>query len=105
MWPSAIAGKLVWHGITVSGARQAALGDMEWNLGTDPDGSIIGVLNDLGGPLQINGTFKATRTSYDAAAQLSSRGDATIRTALQKFGAPQPDGSTIVQTKGEFGKK
>ena len=105
LWPAAIAGKLVWHGITVSGARQATLGDMEWNLGTDPDGSIIGVLNDLGGPLQINGTFKATKTAYDAAAQLSSRGDATIRSALQKVGTPQPDGSTIVQAKGEFGKK
>jgi hypothetical protein len=78
---------------------------MEWNLGTDPDGSIIGVLNDLGGPLQINGTFKATKTAYDAAAQLSSRGDPTIRSALQKVGTPQPDGSTIVQAKGEFGKK
>jgi general secretion pathway protein N len=106
LWPTAVAGKLVWRGITVTGARQATVGDLEWNLGTDPDGSIIGVLNDLGGPLQINGTFKATRTAYDAAAQLSSRNaDPAIRTALQKIGTPQPDGSTIVQAKGEFAKK
>ncbi len=103
LWPSAIAGKLVWHGITVTGARQASLGDMEWNLGTDPDGSIIGVLNDLGGPLQINGTFKATKTTYDAAAQLAARGgDVAVRAALRKIGTPQADGSTIVQAKGEF---
>jgi hypothetical protein len=103
LWPSAVAGKLVWHGVTVSGLRQAALGDMEWNLGTDPDGSIIGVLNDLGGPLQINGTFKATKTAYDAAAQLAARGgDPGIRAALRKVGTPQPDGSTIIQAKGEF---
>jgi hypothetical protein len=76
---------------------------MEWNLGTDPDGSIIGVLNDLGGPLQINGTFKATKTAYDAAAQLAARGgDPGIRAALRKVGTPQPDGSTIIQAKGEF---
>lgn len=106
LWPSTVAGKLVWHGVSVSGARQIALGDMEWNLGTDPDGSIIGVLNDLGGPLQINGTFKATNTSYDAAAQLAARGgDPLIRQALRKIGAPQADGSTIVQAKGEFAKK
>lgn len=105
LWPSAVAGKMVWHGVTVSGVRQAALGDMEWNLGTDPDGSIIGVLNDLGGPLQIDGTFKANQTSYDAAAKLAARGgDAAIRAALRKIGAPQPDGSTIVQAKGEFKK-
>ena len=78
------------------------VGDLELNLGTDPDGSIIGVLNDLGGPLQINGTFKATKTAYDAAAQLTARGDAAIAAALRKVGAPQPDGSTIVQAKGEF---
>ena len=104
LWPSTVAGKLVWHGITVSGARQATFGDMEWNLGTDPDGSIIGVLNDLGGPLQINGTFKATKTNYDAAAQLSARSDPMIRAALKKIGTPQPDGSTIVQAKGEYKK-
>jgi len=76
---------------------------MEWNLGTDPDGSIIGVLNDLGGPLQINGTFKATKTTYDAAAQLAARGgDVAVRAALRKIGTPQADGSTIVQAKGAF---
>ncbi|MBR0346441.1 MAG: type II secretion system protein N [Rudaea sp.] len=102
LWPSTVAGKLVWHGVAVAGARQATLGDLELNLGTDPDGSIIGVLNDLGGPLQINGTFKATKTAYDAAAQLTARGDAAIAAALRKVGTPQPDGSTIVQAKGEF---
>lgn len=106
LWPSAIAGKLVWHGVTVSGVRQAALGDMEWSLGTDPDGSIIGVIGDLGGPLQVNGTFKTTKTSYDAAVQLSARGgDPAIAAALRKIGTPQADGSTIVQANGEFGKK
>jgi general secretion pathway protein N len=106
LWPRAVAGKLVWHGMAVSGAHSATLGDVEWNLGTDPDGSIIGVLNDLGGPLQVDGMFKVGKTTYEASAKLTARGgDATLRAALLKVGTPQPDGSTIVETKGEFGKK
>jgi general secretion pathway protein N len=106
LWPSKVVGKLVWRGVTVSGARQASLGDMEWELGTDPDGSLIGLINDLGGPVQIQGTFKTSKTAYDAEAKLSARGgDAMIRKALSKVGTPQPDGSTIVQASGAFGKK
>ncbi|MFT3792934.1 MAG: type II secretion system protein N [Rudaea sp.] len=106
LWPAKVAGKLVWRGIVVSGVRQANLGDMEWELGTDKDGGIIGLVNDLGGPVQIQGTFKTSRTAYDAEAKLAARGgDAMIRKALGKVGAPQPDGSTIVQASGAFGSK
>jgi hypothetical protein len=104
-WPEAASGSAHWRNAAVAGAAQAQLGDIEASFASGPDGSINGNVHDLGGPLQLNGTFKVAAGSYDAEAKLQSRdGNAQVAEALRYIGEPQADGSSHLVIHGQLFK-
>jgi general secretion pathway protein N len=102
MWLADVDGTATWHDAAVSGAAQARLGDLRATFGSGGDGAIGGVVADLGGPLEVAGTFRATIGGYQAQARIASRGDnPQIGEALQYIGQPQPDGSRQLLIEGK----
>jgi len=100
-WLDDAAGTVRWHDAAVAGAAQAKLGDLRATFASTADGSIAGVVDDLGGPLELAGTFKANRNAYEAQARLASRGDnAQVSEALQFIGQAQADGSRNLEIRG-----
>lgn len=94
-------GVAYWRDAGVAGAAQARLSDLQVTFASAADGSISGVIRDLGGPLQVNGTFTASSSRYDAHAQLAARdNDPRVIEALQFVGQPQPDGSRQLVIEG-----
>jgi hypothetical protein len=101
LWFDDAAGAVRWRDAAVAGAAQAKLGDLQATFASTPDGSIAGVVGDLGGPLELAGTFKANRNAYEAQARLASRGDnAQVTEALQFIGQAQADGSRNLEIRG-----
>jgi len=101
LWLDDAAGTVRWRDAAVAGAAQAKLGDLQATFASTADGSIAGVVRDLGGPLELAGTFKANRNAYEAQARLASRGDnAHISEALQFIGQAQADGSRNLEIRG-----
>ena len=102
-WVDAAAGSLRWNQAAVAGAAQAQLGDLEATFGSAADGSIAGNVRDLGGPLQVAGTFRVTAGTFDAEATLSARdGNPQVAEALRFIGAPQADGSSHLIIHGKL---
>jgi general secretion pathway protein N len=99
------SGNLRWNNAAVAGAAQAQLGDLEATFSSTPDGGIAGVAHDLGGPLQLAGTFKVAMDSFDVDANLSARdGNAQVTEALRYIGEPQADGSSHLVIHGKLFK-
>jgi hypothetical protein len=104
-WPEAASGSVRWRNAAVVGAAQAQLGDIEATFASAADGSIYGNVHDLGGPLQLDGTFKVAAGGYDAEAKLQSRdGNAQVNEALRYIGEPQADGSSHLLIHGQLFK-
>ena len=104
-WPESASGTAHWRNAAVAGAAQAQLGDLEATFASATDGTISGVVHDLGGPLQLNGRFSVNGGSYDAEAKLSPRdGNAQVGEALRYIGEPQADGSSLLKIHGQLFK-
>ncbi|HZP66230.1 MAG TPA: type II secretion system protein N [Rudaea sp.] len=104
-WADQARGEVVWRNAACSGAAQAVFGDLEATFSSTPEGAIAGVVRDLGGPLALAGTFKATMGGYDAEATLSARdGNPQVADALRFVGAPQADGSSHLIIHGNLFK-
>jgi general secretion pathway protein N len=104
-WPESANGTAHWRNAAVSGAAQAQLGDLEATFASAADGAIKGTVHDLGGPLQLDGTFRVNAGSYDADATLRARdGNAQVSEALRYIGEPQADGSSHLVIHGELFK-
>jgi len=104
-WPERADGSAHWRNAAVAGAAQAQLGDLETTFASAADGSIEGVVRDLGGPLQLAGNFKVSAGSYDAQATLAARdGNAQVVEALRYIGEPQADGSSLLKIHGQLFK-
>ena len=104
-WPEAANGSAHWRNAAVAGAAQAQLGDLEATFESAADGSIGGNVHDLGGPLQLTGTFRVNAGSYDADATLRARdGNAQVSEALRYIGEPQADGSSHLVIHGQLFK-
>jgi general secretion pathway protein N len=100
-WFDDAAGTARWRDAAVAGAAQAKLGDLQATFASTPDSGIAGVARDLGGPLELAGTFKASVGAYEAQARLAARGDnAQLAEALQFIGQPQADGSRNLEIRG-----
>jgi len=105
VWVQQASGSLHWNDAAVAGAAQAQLGTLEATFSSAPDGSISGVARDLGGPLQLNGTFKVNAGSFDADANLASRdGNPQVIEALRYIGEPQADGTSHLIIHGQLFK-
>jgi general secretion pathway protein N len=104
-WPESATGTAHWRNAAVAGAAQAQLGDLEATFESAADGSINGIVHDLGGPLQLNGTFVVSAGSYDAQANLRARdGNAQVGEALRYIGEAQADGSSLLKIHGQLFK-
>jgi general secretion pathway protein N len=104
-WVQQASGTLLWNDAAVAGAAQAQLGAIEATFSSAPDGSISGVAHDLGGPLQLNGTFKVTAGNFDADANLAARdGNPQVVEALRYIGEAQADGTSHLIIHGQLFK-
>jgi len=104
-WPESANGTAHWRNAAVTGAAQAQLGDLEATFASAADGSINGTVHDLGGPLQLSGTFVVNAGSYDAEAKLRARdGNAQVGEALRYIGEVQADGSSLLRIHGQLFK-
>lgn len=104
-WPTAAQGKILWHNAAVAGAAQASLGDLQVDFASAADGGIAGSARDLGGPLQLDGTFTIAAGGYDVRAKLAARdGNPQVLDALRFIGQAQGDGTTLLLIHGQFFK-
>ncbi len=99
------SGTMRWNHAAVSGAAQAPLGDLEATFTSAADGSIHGTARDLGGPLQLNGTFNVSAGSFDVDAHLAARdGNPQVAEALRYIGQPEADGTSHLIIRGQLFK-
>jgi len=99
--PEQAAGTARWRNAAVGGAAQATLGELTATFSSTPDGAIAGTAQDVGGPLELAATFRASLGQYEAQARLSARGDnPQLNEALQYIGQPQADGSRHLEIRG-----
>ncbi len=104
-WLEAASGSARWHNAAVAGSVQAQFGDLEATFSSAPDGAIVGEVHDLGGPLQLKGTFKVSAGSFDADTQLAARdGNPQVVEALHYIGQLQADGSSHLLVHGTLFK-
>jgi general secretion pathway protein N len=102
-YPRSLRGTAVWRDAAVAGAAAAALGDIQSEFSTTADGAISGVISDLGGPLQVEGSFRFALTGYEAEALLRPRGSQpALDRALDHIGQRQPDGSSYLKITGSM---
>ena len=100
-WPSTLVGSARWHDAAVAGAAQAQLGELQATFSTGTDAVVNGTVADVGGPLELSGTFQASITRYRAQARLAARGDnPQLVEALQYIGQPRADGSRELLIEG-----
>jgi len=105
VWLQQASGTLLWSDAAVAGAAQAQFGTLEATFSSAPDGSISGVARDLGGPLQLSGTFKVNAGSFEADANLAARdGNPQVIEALRYIGEPQADGTSHLIIHGQLFK-
>jgi general secretion pathway protein N len=98
-------GSLRWNHAAVSGAAQAQLGDLEATFASAADGSVKGTAHDLGGPLQLNGTFSVSTGNFDVDAHLAARdNNPQVAEALRYIGQPEADGTSHLIIHGQLFK-
>ncbi|HET7778387.1 MAG TPA: type II secretion system protein N [Rudaea sp.] len=101
LWLADASGAAYWRDAAVAGAAQARLSDLQLTFASIAGGAISGVVHDLGGPLQADGTFTASLGRYDAQVRLAARGDdPRVAEALQYVGQAQADGSRELLIEG-----
>ena len=102
-YPRALRGEAIWRDAAVAGAAAAALGDIKAEFSSTSDGAITGVISDLGGPLQVEGSFRFALTGYEAEILLTPRGsNLALEKALNHIGQRQPDGSALLVITGSL---
>ncbi len=101
--PRKLKGEAHWRNAAVAGSAEALLGDLRAEFLTATDGAIIGTVEDLGGPLMLDGQFRAALAGYEASAVLGARdGNPQVVEALRYVGEPQPDGTSLLVIGGRF---
>ena len=67
------AGTATWRDASVGGAAQAKLGALQATFAAAADGGVAGVVRDMGGPLEVAGTFRTSLGAYEAQGRLAAR--------------------------------
>lgn len=102
-FPRQLKGEAYWRDAAVSGAAEALLGTLSARFQSAADGAIIGSVQDDGGPLSVEGQFRAALTGYQADLVLTARdGNPQVIRALGYVGEQQPDGSSVLQIRGRL---
>lgn len=101
LWPRLIRGEAVWHDAAVSGEAEARLGDLMAEFATQPDGRLVGLLSDRGGPLSLEGEFLIGLSGYEVSAVLrADPNDRNLSKALEYVGEDAGDGSRLLLIEG-----
>lgn len=101
MWPASLKGRGEIRNLSSSLMGQGAAAQIgnvaiEFTGEQNTDESIIGLIKDIGGPLEINGTLQLTPDrAYDLKTRVKARPGAPeqLRNNLQYLGSPADDGS------------
>jgi general secretion pathway protein N len=102
-FPRLLKGTAVWREASVDGAAAAQFGDLNAEFDTGADGALIGTVGDSGGPLMLDGQFRLAFTGFEAEALLAARdNNPQVLEALRYIGESQPDGSSILQIRGQL---
>jgi general secretion pathway protein N len=102
-FPRRLDGVATWRDAAVDGAAAATFGDISAEFRTAEDGALVGTVADHGGPLAVDGQFRAAFTGFEAEALLVARdGNPQVLEALRYIGEQQPDGSSILQIRGSL---
>lgn len=97
----ALRGSAVWANAAVTGATAANFGDIHAQFVRQDDGRIVGMIEDAGGPLRVEGEFESTLVGYRAELILSAR-DPSVIEALQWLGQPLGEGQRLLRLEGGF---
>lgn len=101
--PRRLNGEAIWRDAAVAGRAAARLGELRAEFASQPDGSVVGVVNDLGGPLELQGSFRLALSGYEAEAILGARdGHPEVAQALGWVGQGQPDGRVVLKLTGQL---
>lgn len=99
--PVMLSGSALWQEAAVSGAAAASLGEITATFEGSVGKGFRGVLDDNGGPLDVDGGFQAGFTGYSVDVRLKARpGHPQVEQALRYVGQPQADGSVRLLVEG-----
>jgi general secretion pathway protein N len=106
-WPAELVGTLNVRELRRLDGAQFRLGDYDLNFdgAVAPDGSLIGQLQDRGGPLAVRGTLKLTREpGYEVSGLVGARAEAPqqLRQQLEFLGPPNSSGEREFSLAGSF---
>lgn len=101
--PYAAAGTATWRNVGLTGLAEASLPGIKATIVSPVDGQIAVSLNDLGGPLEIDGSSRVANGAYDAEVKLKLREEnPTLAQALTHIGERTPDGATLLRIHGNI---
>lgn len=102
-FPRSLRGDVLWRNAAVAGEAAANFGDLRADFHTNAAGAVQGTVQDQGGPLALDGTFKIDFRGYEAEALLSARdGNPDVIKALKWIGEPLEDGSSLLKIEGRI---
>lgn len=106
-WPQELRGTISARELRRTDGAQFRLGsyDLVFDGAVQPDGSLLGQLQDRGGPLAVRGTLKLTREpGYEVSGLVSARAEAPpqLRQQLEFLGAPNAAGEREFSLAGMF---
>ena len=101
--PSAMIGRITWRDMAVAGAASAALPGVQVDFVPVTDGSILGEIRDLGGPLAMQGQVRIQGSAFGTEVRLDQREpNPQLEEVLKYVGQRTPEGGSILRVQGEF---
>lgn len=96
-------GHAEWRDLGVTGAANATLPGVRIDFGSAPDGAIAAEMNDLGGPLDIEGEVRLKDGAYLSETRLRLRKpDPQLEEALKFIGQRTADGGSYLRIEGQL---
>jgi len=96
-------GNALWKSAEVSSAAKIPLGEIHAEFSSLSEGNVTGVINELSGPMKIDGTFQLQSGKIEAAARLAPKNkDPQLMENLRHFAQPQTDGSFLLSYQTEL---
>jgi general secretion pathway protein N len=99
---AAADGSAVWREIAVGGITSAAVPGLQARFTTAAD-QVTGVLSDLGGPFELNGTVSLQGNRYSTLVTIKVREpNPQMEEVLKFIGEHNPDGGSLLRVEGEI---
>jgi general secretion pathway protein N len=96
-------GHAEWRELGVAGAANASLPGVRIDFSPAPDGAIVAVVDDLGGPLDVAGTVRIKDGAFLSETRLHLREpDPQLEEALKFVGQRTPEGGSYLRIEGQL---